>query len=71
MVADSGLMNNDNIADLRSERLQIYHRTRIKNEEQDYKGVGFLGSPRATVRWLEYDGQRTEAACRIYGEKGS
>ncbi len=27
VVADSGLMNNDNIADLGSERLQIYHRS--------------------------------------------
>ena len=71
VVADSGLMNNDNIADLEANGYKYIIGARIKNESRIIKDW-ILGQPKSDCQMVEYDkGQRTEAACRIYGEKGS
>ncbi len=60
MVADSGLMNNDNIADLEANGYKYIIGARIKNESRIIKDW-ILGQPKSDCQMVEYDkgnGQR-------------
>ena len=60
VVADSGLMNNDNIADLEANGYKYIIGARIKNESRIIKDW-ILGQPKSDCQMVEYDkgnGQR-------------
>lgn len=60
VVADSGLMNNDNIADLEANGYKYIIGARIKNESKIIKDW-ILGQPKSDCQMVEYDkgnGQR-------------
>lgn len=54
VVADSGLMNNSNIADLESQGYKYIIGAKIKNESAEIKRW-ILGRPKADRQMVEYD----------------
>ena len=54
VVADSGLMNNDNIADLEANGYKYIIGAKIKNESREEQ-EWILGQPKADSRMAEYD----------------
>lgn len=66
VVADSGLMNNDNITELESNGYKYIIGAKIKNESKTVKDW-ILGQPKNDGFMVEYDKKQSKTSGGIYG----